>query len=94
MHVFALTEQALKINLHMHTSQSDGRLSPLEALKSYEDAGYDAVWLTDHRMLTLVPPRRDSEGTQGFSAMWHHGEALSSLPSPLVHEPCRRHNGP
>ncbi|MDD4133553.1 MAG: hypothetical protein PHN46_00475 [Eubacteriales bacterium] len=94
MHVFALTEQALKINLHMHTSQSDGRLSPLEALKSYEDAGYDAVCLTDHRMLTLVSPRRDSEGTQGFSAMLHHGEALSSVPSPLVHEPCGRHNGP
>jgi len=66
MHVFALTEQVLKMNLHMHTSQSKSWLSPLDALKSYEDAGYDAVWLTDHRMLTLVPPRRDSEGTRDF----------------------------
>ncbi|MDD4081224.1 MAG: hypothetical protein PHP02_07405 [Eubacteriales bacterium] len=52
MRLFTLTEQALKINLHTHTSQSDGKLPPAEALKVYEEAGYDAVCLTDHRMVT------------------------------------------
>lgn len=37
-----------KVNLHMHTSVSDGRLSPSEALERYREEGYDAVALTDH----------------------------------------------
>ncbi len=37
-----------KVNLHMHTTLSDGRKSPAEALQRYRDAGYDAVALTDH----------------------------------------------
>ena len=38
----------LKGNLHMHTTNSDGCLSPDAALKVYRDAGYDFVALTDH----------------------------------------------
>ena len=37
-----------KVNLHTHTSVSDGKLSPGEALSVYRKAGYDAVALTDH----------------------------------------------
>ncbi len=37
-----------KVNLHTHTTLSDGRLSPEEALARYRSAGYDAVALTDH----------------------------------------------
>lgn len=37
-----------KGNLHMHTLCSDGLLSPEEAVKLYQDAGYDFVALTDH----------------------------------------------
>lgn len=44
-----------KGNLHMHTTFSDGRLAPLEALKAYEDAGFDFVAITDHRHVTRVP---------------------------------------
>lgn len=37
-----------KINLHMHTTLSDGKCSPAEALKRYRSEGYDAIALTDH----------------------------------------------
>lgn len=37
-----------RINLHMHTSDSDGKLVPEEAVAIYRDAGYDAVAITDH----------------------------------------------
>lgn len=40
--------QRMKINLHMHTTNSDGRKSPEEAAAIYKAAGYDAVALTDH----------------------------------------------
>lgn len=42
MRVFALMEQSLKVNLHMHTRQGDGKLSPDDAIQVYEGAGYDA----------------------------------------------------
>ncbi|MBQ9784417.1 MAG: hypothetical protein IJW29_02845 [Clostridia bacterium] len=37
-----------KVNLHMHTTLSDGHQSPVDAVHKYRDAGYDAVALTDH----------------------------------------------
>lgn len=53
MPYFTLADSPLKLNLHMHTTQSDGKLAPLAALERYEAAGYDAVAITDHRTLTL-----------------------------------------
>lgn len=38
-----------KGNLHMHTTVSDGVLTPKEAVARYREAGYDFVALTDHR---------------------------------------------
>lgn len=37
-----------KVNLHTHTTVSDGKLTPAEALACYREKGYDAVALTDH----------------------------------------------
>ena len=37
-----------KINLHTHTTRSDGKKKPEEALQCYRNADYDAVALTDH----------------------------------------------
>ncbi len=37
-----------KVNLHMHTTVSDGHVAPEEALRIYKERGYDAVALTDH----------------------------------------------
>lgn len=55
MRIFTSAERPLKINLHMHTTMSDGKLLPLDALRAYEAAGYDAAAITDHRVLTRVP---------------------------------------
>ena len=37
-----------RVNLHTHTTVSDGKKSPAEAAKIYRDAGYDAIAITDH----------------------------------------------
>lgn len=37
-----------KVNLHMHTTVSDGYVTPEDALRIYKEHGYDAVALTDH----------------------------------------------
>lgn len=47
--LFDISGSWFKGNLHMHTTLSDGCLSPEEALGVYQRAGYDFVALTDHR---------------------------------------------
>lgn len=37
-----------KVNLHMHTTLSDGRKTPEDAIAQYRAAGFDALALTDH----------------------------------------------
>lgn len=38
----------LKINLHCHTTDSDGAKTPAEAAEIYKNAGYDVLAITDH----------------------------------------------
>jgi hypothetical protein len=42
----------LKGNLHTHTTQSDGKLTPLENVQWHADHGYNFVALTDHNHST------------------------------------------
>lgn len=37
-----------RVNLHTHTTRSDGKKTPEEAAKIYREAGYDAIAITDH----------------------------------------------
>ena len=48
MYTDILGKKRYKINLHTHTTVSDGRRSPEEAAEIYKNAGYDAIALTDH----------------------------------------------
>lgn len=41
-------ETRLKINLHLHTTNSDGNKTPEEAAAIYRAAGYDVLAITDH----------------------------------------------
>lgn len=41
-----------KGNLHMHTTVSDGKRSPEEAIELYRAKGYDFLALTDHRKMS------------------------------------------
>ncbi|MBQ8432489.1 MAG: hypothetical protein IJX28_06355 [Clostridia bacterium] len=52
MYVDLFEKKRFKVNLHTHTSLSDGRRSPSEALRLYREHGYDAVALTDHWVWT------------------------------------------
>ncbi|MCQ2815238.1 MAG: hypothetical protein MJ227_02990 [Bacilli bacterium] len=40
-----------KANLHCHTTNSDGNLTPLEMKKLYQEHGYSIVAFTDHELL-------------------------------------------
>ncbi len=48
MYIDMLGKKRQKICLHMHTTLSDGLMSPSAATRLYKGAGYDAVALTDH----------------------------------------------
>ena len=37
-----------KINLHTHTTRSDGSRTPEEVAEIYKKAGYDVIAVTDH----------------------------------------------
>lgn len=49
---FSLPGHWFKGNLHTHTSQSDGRATPDEAIAWYRQRGYDFIAVTDHWVLT------------------------------------------
>jgi len=42
----------LKGNLHTHTTNSDGRVTPEERLRTYAERGYDFLAFTDHNFVT------------------------------------------
>lgn len=52
MQLFQPGKPFFKGNLHCHTTQSDGVLSPDEVKKLYRDLGYDFLAITDHRTVT------------------------------------------
>jgi len=50
-------------NLHCHTTESDGGLTPDLTVAQYRAAGYDFVAITDHGLLTDVSHLADGEFT-------------------------------
>jgi hypothetical protein len=42
------TYQVLKVNLHAHTTYSDGMYTPTQLVNIYKNAGYDVLAITDH----------------------------------------------
>jgi hypothetical protein len=49
---FDLPGKWFKGNLHTHTTQSDGKLTPAENLQWHAELGYDFVGITDHNRVT------------------------------------------
>jgi len=45
------TQNTYKANLHMHTTESDGRMTPEETKAYYKDHGYSIVAFTDHDII-------------------------------------------
>ncbi|MCK5844077.1 MAG: CehA/McbA family metallohydrolase [Victivallales bacterium] len=52
--VFGLKKNRYKVNLHTHTTNSDGSFSPSEIVDLYRGEGYDALALTDHRQSNKI----------------------------------------
>ncbi|MHB0856983.1 MAG: CehA/McbA family metallohydrolase [Anaerolineae bacterium] len=76
---FSLSGHWLKGNLHTHTTQSDGDLTPDQAIDWYRDHGYDFIAITDHWVLT--PGQTRSPG--GFFTI-----AGAEVDGPLYHLLC------
>lgn len=66
-----------KGNMHMHTTRSDGALSPEEAVRLYREAGYDFIAITDHR--TTGPLREYGDFVILNGSEWDTGN-LRSIP--------------
>ncbi len=72
-------------NLHTHSTNSDGRLSPEEVCRVYRDAGYDFLALTDHFTadhgwpLTDTRPYRTESFTTLIGAEIHTAEHRMAL---------------
>lgn len=47
---FIETGKFYKGNLHLHTTKSDGALSPEDTVAAYKEKGYDFLSITDHRI--------------------------------------------
>lgn len=59
-----LPEDALRLrgNLHSHTTNSDGRLSPAEAVRAFREHGYDFLCLSEHDLYTDYSDELGGEG--------------------------------
>ena len=53
MQIDLFGKKRMKVNLHMHTQNSDGALTFEDALDFYRDHGFDAVAVTDHWVTQL-----------------------------------------
>lgn len=55
----------LRCQLHAHTTESDGWLSPEMLRRYHAQAGYDVLAITDHDRLTSPPPPHRGSGDDG-----------------------------
>ena len=85
---FSFPGKWYKANLHAHTTESDGDITPVDCATLYRQLGYDILAITDHRSVT-DPPAHDgmllipgAEYHAGASAQGTHyhivGLSLSS----------------
>ena len=58
MNPFEMSGHWIKANLHAHTTNSDGLLSPKDVVKFYKQRGYKVISITDHEKVTRI---RDKE---------------------------------
>lgn len=58
MKLFLDDQPFLKGNFHTHTTCSDGRKTPAEAMALYRAEGYDVLAITDHRKV-IVPEKSE-----------------------------------
>jgi len=74
----------LKGALHIHTTCSDGELTPQEAAIAYEERGFDFIAFTDHDYL-LKPDYRDVYSRVTSKLIIFHGIELTVFVKGYVH---------
>jgi predicted metal-dependent phosphoesterase TrpH len=74
----------LKGALHIHTTCSDGELTPQEAASAYEERGYDFIAFTDHDYL-LKKNCRDIYAQVRSRMILFHGIELTVFVKGYVH---------
>ena len=74
----------LKGALHIHTTCSDGELTPQEAADAYEERGFDFIAFTDHDYL-LKPDYRDVYSRVTSRMILFHGIELTVFVKGYVH---------
>ena len=67
-------KKRLKAGLHTHTTISDGRVSPKEAIRRYAEAGYDILAFTDHWKYGEC---KNADGLKIISGCEYHMEWLN-----------------
>jgi hypothetical protein len=75
----------VKVNLHMHTSRSDGRWEPAAAIAAYRLDGYGSLAVTDHDLLfdPAKEPGADTSSAPGEVGRGSRG--LLIIPAQEVH---------
>ncbi|MGH8248123.1 MAG: PHP domain-containing protein [Gammaproteobacteria bacterium] len=72
---YAVSGQWRKAQLHCHTTESDGQITPRDLLQMYREAGYSFVCITDHNRVTRCEDFNDAEflalpGTEDTVVRW------------------------
>jgi hypothetical protein len=96
--LFDLPGSFLRGNLHTHTTNSDGKLAPQQAVDLYRGAGYDFLALTDHSFLTptagldtdglIMLPGQELHPAAGELGQTHHIVAMG-MEAPIDCPPVR-----
>jgi hypothetical protein len=76
---YAVPGEYRKVQLHCHTTESDGRFRPPELLRMYKEAGYSFVFITDHNRVTRCEDLNDDT----FLALPGTEDTVSYLLPPL-----------
>ena len=59
--IFSEKDNFYKVNLHSHTTESDGKLTPQQLKELYKSHGYSAVAITDHEFMIDHSELNDDE---------------------------------
>ena len=74
----------MRADLHLHTTRSDGVLTPLQLTRRAAESGLDVIALTDHDMLRPIPELKD----HGLPVTVLRGTELSMLDRSGLHLLC------
>jgi hypothetical protein len=76
---FSLPGRWFKGNLHTHTTQSDGLLTPDQAIAWYRERGYNFLAVTDHWVLSRRRTFAPNDGFITISGAELHGDSYHML---------------